>query len=111
MSANSKPAAVGAISADVRAATVSRNFLTCPSTGAKSKKMASISKIKPGQTLYDVKRTTGLAAFRRKWEVWPVAVDEVNIEGGYIVARWNIYNPPRKMYYDSIKKLRVSPPK
>lgn len=73
--------------------------------------MASINKIKPGQTLYDVKRNSGLDAFRSRLSVWPVLVEEVNIEGGYIVARWNVVNPPRKMYANSIKNLRVNEPK
>jgi len=75
------------------------------------KKMASIHNIKPGQTLYDVKRNSGTAAFRSKLSVWPVLVEEVNIDGGYIVARWNVVNPPRKMYEKSIKALRVNEPK
>ena len=73
--------------------------------------MASINKIKPGQTLYSVKRATGHAAFTQKWDVWPVDVDEVNVEEGYIIARWNRYNKARKMYMNTIKALRVSPPK
>ena len=73
--------------------------------------MASIHKIKPGQTLFDVKKNSGIAAFRSKLSVWPVLVEEVNIEGGYIVARWNVVNPPRKMYQNSIKNLRIKEPK
>lgn len=73
--------------------------------------MASINKIKPGQTLYDVRRNTGIAAFRDKFSVWPVYVDAVNTEEGYIIARWNVVNPARKMYNKSIKGLRVKPPK
>lgn len=73
--------------------------------------MADITKIKPGQTLYDVKRNSGLASFLSKFSVWPVVVEEVNIEEGYIVARWNSVNPARKMYQNSIKALRVKEPK
>lgn len=73
--------------------------------------MASIKKIQPGQTLYDVKRNTGLAAFRSKWSVWPVLVVEVNLEEEWIIARWNTVNPPRKMYMRTISKLRVNRPK
>lgn len=72
--------------------------------------MASINKIVPGQTLYDVKRNTGIASFNGKWSVWPVIVKEVNVEEGWILASWN-YNPPRKMYLNTIKALRVSEPK
>ena len=77
----------------------------------KNNNMASINKIKPGQTLYDVKRNTGLAAFRSKWSVWPVLVVEVNIEEEWIIARWNAVNQPRRMYMSAIKKLRVNQPK
>lgn len=73
--------------------------------------MANIKKIKPGQVLFDVKRNSGLAAFREKYSVWPVIVDDVNIEGGYIIARWNIVNPPKKMYLRSINRLKVNRPK
>ena len=73
--------------------------------------MANINKITPGQTLYDVKRNTGIQSFNGKYSVWPVLVEEVNVEGGYIIARWNVVNPARKMYENSIKKLRVSYPK
>jgi len=73
--------------------------------------MATLSKIKPGQVLYDVKINSGLAAFRDKYSVWGVLVEEVNIEEGYIVARWNIVNAPQKMFEHRIKKLRVKEPK
>ena len=73
--------------------------------------MASIKNIKPGQTLYDVKRNTGFAAFQSKYSVWPVLVEEVNVEKGYIVARWNVVNLPKKMYLNTIKTLRVNYPK
>jgi hypothetical protein len=73
--------------------------------------MAIISKIKPGQTLYDVRRNTGFNAFRERYLVYPVLVEEVNVEEGYIVARWNVLNPPRKMYHSTIKNLRYKQPK
>ncbi len=72
--------------------------------------MASINKIQPGQTLYDVKRNTGLRAFASKLSVWPVEVVSVHLEENYIVAKWN-GNPARKMYHNSIKALKVKEPK
>lgn len=72
--------------------------------------MASIKKIEPGQTLYDVKRNKGLDAFRNKYSVWPVLVEEVNIEEGYIIARWDVVNPAHKMRENTIKNLRVKMP-
>ena len=73
--------------------------------------MAVISKIKPGQILYDVKRTSGFNAFRRKWDVWPVLVDDVNLEEGYIIARWNVVNPPEKMHKFTFKRFRYKDPR
>lgn len=73
--------------------------------------MASINKIKPGQTLYDVKRNAGIQVWNGKYSVWPVLVVSVHVEEGYIIARWNVVNPARKMGLNSIKNLRVNPPK
>lgn len=73
--------------------------------------MASINKIKPGQVLYDVRRNTGIHVLNGKYSVWPVLVESVNTEEGYIVARWNVVNPPDKMYSNTIKRLRVKEPK
>lgn len=72
--------------------------------------MASINKIVPGQTLYDAQRNVRWRPSDPKWKVWPVLVEEVNIEEGFIVARWNVVNPARKMYENSIKALRVKDP-
>jgi hypothetical protein len=71
--------------------------------------MASINKLKPGQTIYDVRRSTGFSI--HKYDCWPVLVEEVNVEEGYIIARWNVVNPARVMYLSSIKRLRVKQPK
>ena len=71
--------------------------------------MASIHKLKPGQTIYDVRRSTGFS--RHKYDCWPVLVEEVNVEEGYIIARWNVVNPPSKMFLSSIKRYRIKEPK
>ncbi len=73
--------------------------------------MASINRIKAGQTLYDVKRRSGREFFRgaSKYVWWPVIVTEVNVPEKYIVASWN-GNPAKKMYEYSYKKLRVRKP-
>ncbi len=73
--------------------------------------MADIKKIKAGQTLYDVRRNTGVKAWGSKYSVWPVYVVEVNQEENYIIARWNEFNAPRKMGLREINKLRYNPPK
>ena len=72
--------------------------------------MASIKNIKAGQTLYDVKKNTGIDRFRSKYSVWPVIVKEVNLDKGYIVATWN-GNAPSIMREPAIKSLRIKEPK
>lgn len=72
--------------------------------------MAKLDRIKPGQTLYDVKRNSGIEAFRGKYSVWQVQVLEVNLEDRFIIASWNT-NPPRKMSEQSVSKLRTKHPK
>ena len=72
--------------------------------------MATIINLRPGQVIYDVRRATGLAAFRSTYEYWRVTVIEVNEKEGYIIGSWNS-NPPRKMSQETVKKYRLKPPK
>lgn len=72
--------------------------------------MAKIEKLVPGQILWDVKRNSGFKAMYNKYSSWPVQVVEVNVEGGYIIARWN-WNEPKRMGLKSIKSLRIKEPK
>jgi len=65
-------------------------------------------KIKPGMTLYDVRKNTGMT--RNKWSVWPVFVDEVDEENRTVMASWN-GNAKEKMFEGRITKFRAKKPK
>jgi hypothetical protein len=69
--------------------------------------MATMSKLKPGDVLYDVHRTKMGNTTASTMGCWIVRVIEVH--GTYIIASWN-GNPPRRMFEHSIKKLRVNKP-
>lgn len=72
--------------------------------------MATISRIKVGQVLYDKHKYKMGHTTMKKWGVWPVFVKEVDTDGEFIVASWN-WNKPRKMFEREVKKLRVKEPK
>ena len=72
--------------------------------------MATISKIKVGQTLYDKHKYRMGHTTIMTWGLWEVYVKEVDPEGRFIVASWN-GNTPRKMYENEVKKLKVKEPK
>lgn len=46
-------------------------------------------KIKPGMTLWDVRKSTGLSRFHGKYQSWPVYIKEVNEEKREVLASWN----------------------
>ena len=71
--------------------------------------MATISKIKPDQVLYDKHKYTMGHTTIKTWGLWRVYVKEVDPEGRFIIASWN-GNAPRKMYENEVKKLRVKEP-
>lgn len=52
-----------------------------------------LKRLKPGMTVYQVKRATGYAAISRKWSIWPVYVKEVDEEKGRVLASWNGNKP------------------
>ena len=58
--------------------------------------MIDIKKLTPGQKLWDIKRNTGIDAFRSKWSHWPVVIQEVNIEEGWVIASWNGNRPEKR---------------
>lgn len=72
--------------------------------------MASIKKMQPGQTLFEVKRNTGLSSFCGKYSTWPITIVEVNVEKNYVIASFN-GNVPCKYYEPAFKKWRVNRPK
>lgn len=72
--------------------------------------MATISRIKAGQVLYDKHRYTMGNTTMKAWGVWHVFVYEVDPNGEFIFASWN-GNKPRKMSAKEVSKLRVKKPK
>lgn len=68
--------------------------------------MATLSKIKPGQTLYDCRKSKGWGG--NKWNVWPVLVEEVYED--HAICRWNVLNKPSRYTASMLKRLRLSDP-
>ena len=73
--------------------------------------MATINRLKPGQVLYEVSRERAGNTLRSRTAIRQVVIDEVNVEEGWVIARWNVINPPRKYYADTVKKWRVNDPR
>jgi hypothetical protein len=69
--------------------------------------MATLSKLKPSDVLYDVHSQKMGNTTMTTMGVWTVMVKEVH--DTHIVASWN-GNPPRKMYEGEVGKLRVNRP-
>jgi hypothetical protein len=69
--------------------------------------MATLSKLKPGDVLYDVHRHKMGNTTASTVGVWTVRVLEVHER--HIVASWN-GNRPERMFEWQVKKLRVSEP-
>lgn len=71
--------------------------------------MATIAKLTPGQTLYELRRQKmGNTAVRRT-ACYEVRVIEVAGDGSHIIASWN-GNAPRRYRESDVKKLRVKKP-
>lgn len=64
-------------------------------------------KIKPGMTLYDVRKNTGMSG--GKWCTWHVHIIEVNSEKRTVVASWN-GNRPETMGENRVTKYRAKQP-
>ena len=70
--------------------------------------MATLSKIKPGDVLYDAhSERAGNTTISRQCE-WEVHVTEVHDD--HAMCSWN-GNPPRRYDAHALKRLRVSPAK
>jgi len=67
-------------------------------------------KIQPGMTLWDVRKSSGLARFRSKWDIWSVYVKEVDPDKRQVLASWNS-NPAEWMYERRVCKYRANRPK
>lgn len=67
-------------------------------------------KIKPGMTLYDVKKSSGLNKFYAKYDYYPVIIKEIYPETRRALVSWN-GNTPRIFGEFQLGKLRGKPPK
>lgn len=45
-----------------------------------------LKKLKPGMTVYRVKKSTGLSKFNGKWETWEMNIKEIDEENERILA-------------------------
>ena len=72
--------------------------------------MAEISKLKPGQVLYDKHKYKMGNTTMSAWGLWHVYVKEVDPNGQFIVASWN-GNKEEKMYSGRVKRFKVRKPK
>lgn len=70
--------------------------------------MIKFEKIKPGMTLYDVRRNRGLS--RNKWNSWSVYVIDVDNEKHSVLASWN-GNKEEWMHEKRVCKFREKLPK
>lgn len=64
-------------------------------------------KIRPGMTLYDVRRNTGYG--HHKWSTWPVYIKDVDQEKRTVIASWN-GNAPKVMRESQVTRLRAKRP-
>lgn len=73
--------------------------------------MIKFEKIKPGMTLYDVRRATGLVrTMGGKWSTYPVYVRSVNAKNRTVVASWN-GNRDTLMFENQVTRYRAKQPK
>lgn len=68
--------------------------------------MIKFEKIQSGMILYDVRKSATQFS-RRKWDVWPVLVYEVDQEKRRVFASWN-GNQPQWMYERQATKYRTN---
>ena len=67
-----------------------------------------ISKLKPGMTVYRVKKATGLSKFNGKWDVWYMYIKEVDEENERVLAYG--YGGEMWHYKSEWSKWRLKPP-
>lgn len=69
-----------------------------------------IAKLKPGMTVYDVGRRKMGNTNVSTVCVWPVLIVEVDPEGRWVEAKWNVCNSPRRYFARSVKSWRLNKP-
>lgn len=72
--------------------------------------MATISKLKVGQTLYDKHKYRAGNTTMMVWGLWTVTVHSIDPDHRWIEASWNS-NTIRKYYARDVAKWRVKEPK
>jgi hypothetical protein len=65
--------------------------------------------IKPGMTLWDVRKATGFRLSRKEMNYWPVFVSEVDQEKRTVLASWN-GNRSQTMNESQVTKYRAKRP-
>ena len=71
--------------------------------------MATISRLKPGQTVWDAHKYKMGNTRLFTWGTWPVYVHEVDPDGQWVRASWN-GNPDERFYARRVAKWRVIKP-
>lgn len=73
--------------------------------------MIKFSKIEPGMTLYDVRRTKMGNTTMSEWSMWPVKIISVDREAQTARVVWNSYNPESTYRKAQLERLYKTPPK
>jgi hypothetical protein len=69
------------------------------------------SKIEPGVTLYDVRRTKMGNTMISEWSMWPVKIISVARAAPTARVVWNTYNPESTYQKRQLERLYKTPPK
>ncbi len=69
------------------------------------------SKIEPGMTLYDVRRTKMGNTTLSEWSLWPVKIISVNRDNQTARVVWNSCNPEETYNKRDLECLYKNPPK
>jgi len=69
------------------------------------------SKIAPGMTLYDVRRTKMGNTAISEWSLWPVKIISVDPERQTARVVWNSCNPEETYFKRDLERLYAKPPK
>lgn len=72
--------------------------------------MASINRLKPGQIVYEVRRSKCGNTTVSRGNLYELKIIKVNLDENYVIASWN-GNPAQTYRERSIKKWKVKKPK
>ena len=72
--------------------------------------MATISRLREGQVVYDRRTQQAGNTKMRRVAVWQVVIKEIDPEGKWVIASWN-GNAARKFYPSSVKRWLVNDPR